>query len=104
MFGQRHAAGIQRHAGRLLTRDWSKYNGASVVFEPKRMTPRQLANCQMAAFREFYSLASMWERLKLWPPQKFAWLINFAINQGFRYYYRRQRRRMPDFRQSARWQ
>jgi len=91
-------------AGRLLTRDWSKYNGASVVFEPKRMTPRQLANCQMAAFREFYSLASMWERLKLWPPQKFAWLINFAINQGFRYYYRRQRRRMPDFRQSARWQ
>jgi radical SAM superfamily enzyme YgiQ (UPF0313 family) len=90
--------------GRLLTRDWSKYNGATVVFQPKRMTPRQLANCQVAAFREFYSWSSMWERLDLWPPQKWAWIVNISINQGFRYYYRRERKRMPDFREAHLWE
>lgn len=30
--------------GRLLTRDWSKYDGAHVVFQPKLMSPRQLKN------------------------------------------------------------
>jgi radical SAM superfamily enzyme YgiQ (UPF0313 family) len=90
--------------GRILTRDWSKYNGATVVFRPKRMTPRQLANCQAAAFREFYSLPSMWERLRLWPPQKWAWIINITINQGFRYYYRREKKQMPDFREAHRWE
>ncbi|MDD4889450.1 MAG: radical SAM protein [Phycisphaerae bacterium] len=90
-------------AGRILTRDWSKYNGATVVFQPKQMTPRQLANCQVAAFREFYSMASMWERLTLLPLQKASWLVNIAISQGFRHYYRRQKKRMPDFRESANW-
>ncbi len=28
--------------GRLLTRDWSKYDGAHAVFQPKLMTPKQL--------------------------------------------------------------
>jgi len=52
-------------AGRILTRDWARYNGASVVFEPRRMSARQLANCQTAAFKEFFSWASLWERLTL---------------------------------------
>jgi len=90
--------------GRILTRDWSKYNGATVVFEPKRMTARQLANCQMAAFREFYAWPSLWERLDLWPPQTWAWIINISINQGFRYYYRREHRPMPDFREAHLWE
>jgi radical SAM superfamily enzyme YgiQ (UPF0313 family) len=89
--------------GRILTRDWAKYNGATAVFQPKRMTPRQLANCQMAAFREFYSWPSMWERLSLWPLQKWAWIINLSINQGFRYFYRWQKKRMPDFREAHLW-
>ncbi|MCX5682941.1 MAG: radical SAM protein, partial [Planctomycetota bacterium] len=89
--------------GRILTRDWSKYNGATVVFQPKNMTARQLSNCQMAAFREFYSWPSMWERLSLWPPQKWAWVINIAINQGFGLYSRRTRKHMPDFRESHLW-
>jgi radical SAM superfamily enzyme YgiQ (UPF0313 family) len=92
-----------RAAGRILTDDWARYNGASVVFQPKQMSPQQLAHCQVAAFGEFYSLASMWNRLTIWPMQKIAWLINIAINQGFRYYFRRTRKRMPDFRESANW-
>jgi len=90
--------------GRILTRDWSKYNGATAVFQPKRMTPQQLANCQMAAFREFYSWPSMRERLSLWPMQTWAWIINLSIHQGLRYYYRRQKKRMPDFRQAHTWE
>lgn len=90
-------------AGRILTRDWGKYNGASVVFKPKKMSAEQLANCQMAAFREFYSWPSMWERISIVPLQKWAWIMNFAINQGFRYYYRRQKKRMPDFREAHLW-
>jgi radical SAM superfamily enzyme YgiQ (UPF0313 family) len=91
-------------AGRILTRDWTKYNGATVVFQPKRMTSRALANCQIAAFREFYSWGSMWQRLTLWPFQKWAWIINISINQGFRYYYWRQKKRMPDFRETHLWE
>lgn len=91
-------------AGRILTRDWSKYNGATVVFKPCHMTERELANCQVAAFREFYSLRSVWERLTVWPLQKWAWLVNLSINQGFRYYYRRTRKHMPDFHEAHLWE
>jgi radical SAM superfamily enzyme YgiQ (UPF0313 family) len=90
-------------AGRILTRDWAKYTGGTVVFQPKRMTSRELANSQVAAFREFYSWRSMWQRLTLWPLQKWTWIINISINQGFRYYYRRQKKRMPDFQESHLW-
>jgi radical SAM superfamily enzyme YgiQ (UPF0313 family) len=90
-------------AGRLLTRDWVKYTGGTVVFQPKQMTPRELANCQVAAFGEFYSWRSMWQRLTLWPLQKWTWIINISINQGFRYYYRRQKKRMPDFQDAPTW-
>lgn len=32
--------------GRLLTKDWSKYDGAHVVFQPKQMTAKQLKDGQ----------------------------------------------------------
>ena len=35
-----------RAAGRLVTEDWDRYNGASVVFEPARMTEDQLRHAQ----------------------------------------------------------
>jgi hypothetical protein len=57
----------------------------------------------MAAFREFYSWPSMWERLTLWPLQKWAWIINFSIHGGLRYYYRRAHKHMPDFREAHLW-
>ncbi len=84
-------------SGRLLTRDWDKYNGASIVFQPKRLTKAQLRHAQMAAFAEFFSFKSAMSRLKLWPLKKRAWLANIAISQGIRYYYRKFDRQIPQF-------
>lgn len=84
--------------GRLRTRDWSRYNGASVVYEPKQMTAKQLRHAQMAAFAEFFSLRSSFRRLRLYPFKKRAWVANLAIWKGIRYYYARRGRQVPSFR------
>ena len=84
--------------GRIRTRDWERYNGASVVFEPKRMTAKQLRHAQMAAFAEFYSLRSAFRRLRIYPVKSRAWLANLAIWKGIRYYYAKKGRQVPMFR------
>ena len=86
--------------GRLLTEDWQKYNGSTVVFQPKRMTVEQLRYAQMAAFCDFYRPGSALARLKLWPIKKYSWLANMAIYWGLYYYYQRHKkgRRLPSFR------
>lgn len=86
-----------RSQGRLLTTDWDKYNGATVVFEPKKMTVNQLRHVQMAAINEFYSPASTFSRLKIFPLKKNAWLANLAIQRGLRYYYSKKNRPLPRF-------
>ncbi len=68
--------------GRIRTYDWERYNGASVVFEPKQMTPKELRHAQMAAFAEFYSPRSAFRRLQLWPLKLRAWVANVACWQG----------------------
>jgi radical SAM superfamily enzyme YgiQ (UPF0313 family) len=50
--------------GRILTRDWSKYNGKKdVVFQPALMSPRELLMGMEWAARQFYSLPSILERM-----------------------------------------
>ena len=50
--------------GRILTRDWSKYNGKKdVVFQPALMSPRELLMGMEWAARKFYSLSSIFERM-----------------------------------------
>jgi len=41
--------------GRLLTRDWSKYNGANVVFAPLHESPESLCDRYLALWHWFYS-------------------------------------------------
>ncbi|HLZ54564.1 MAG TPA: radical SAM protein, partial [Verrucomicrobiae bacterium] len=49
---------------RILTRDWSKYNGKKdVVFQPALMSPRELLMGMEWAARQFYSLGSIIERM-----------------------------------------
>ena len=41
--------------GRILHRDWSRYNDANVVFRPARLTPDQLRAGYLRLWREFYA-------------------------------------------------
>jgi radical SAM superfamily enzyme YgiQ (UPF0313 family) len=81
--------------GRLLTKDWSKYNGANVVFQPKNMTAEELHLCQIAAFGDFYSLGAISRRLGFFPFKKWSWIANLAIWQAIRYYYRKRKKHLP---------
>jgi hypothetical protein len=46
--------------GRILTRDWSFYDGAHVVFSPKNFTPDRLDEKYWDSFRRFLSLKKAW--------------------------------------------
>jgi radical SAM superfamily enzyme YgiQ (UPF0313 family) len=48
--------------GRLLHRDWEKYDTAHVVFKPKQMTPEELLQGYDWLYRRLFSHASIWRR------------------------------------------
>lgn len=48
--------------GRLLHRDWSKYDTAHVVFQPRRMSPEQLEEGYAWCYRHLFSHRSIWKR------------------------------------------
>jgi len=52
-----------KEEGRILTEDWSKYDMATVVFRPKRMTREELQEGFWKVNRSFYSIPSMFKRL-----------------------------------------
>jgi len=52
-----------KEENRLLTEDWSKYDMATVVFHPKKMTVGQLQEGFWKVNRSFYSLPSMGKRI-----------------------------------------
>jgi radical SAM superfamily enzyme YgiQ (UPF0313 family) len=83
--------------GRLLTRDWTKYNGATVCYRPRRMTELELRHAQMCAFHEFYAMPSAIRRLRVWPFKKLSWMANLAIQRGLSYYYSKKGRPLPRF-------
>ena len=86
-----------RKEGRLLTTDWDKYNGATVVYQPTDMSVLQLRHAQLAAFNEFYSPRSAFRRLGIWPIKRNSWLANMAIYRGLTYYYSKKGRPLPNF-------
>lgn len=50
--------------GRILTRDWSKYDGKkNVVFQPAQMSPHELLMGMEWAARQFYSVPSIIKRM-----------------------------------------
>ena len=70
--------------GRILTRDWRRYNSRSdVVFQPKRMSAAQLLAGFRSANERFYSLPSLLRRLSRSPVQ-----IGWALPLNLAYTYR----------------
>jgi radical SAM superfamily enzyme YgiQ (UPF0313 family) len=77
--------------GRILTRDWSKYNQVDVVFQPKNMTVEELYNGAKKVAKEFYSpknLISNISRIAI-ITKKFYGIIPLATSFSFRRYYKR---------------
>lgn len=67
---------------RLLTKDWSYYNGKThVAFLPKKMTPKELYEGYLWFRKKFYSLPSFIRRMR---SSKVRVLHNFLINLGYR--------------------
>lgn len=67
--------------GRILTRDWSKYNGKKdVVFQPAQMSPDELLMGMEWAARQFYSVPSIIERM--WKSKTGLWW-NIVRNVGY---------------------
>ncbi|MBL9136236.1 MAG: B12-binding domain-containing radical SAM protein [Verrucomicrobiales bacterium] len=66
---------------RLLTEDWSLYDGARVVYRPKQMSPDQLLEGYHAALKELYRLPSIFGRL--WGNGSYKNFF-YPMNFGFR--------------------
>jgi radical SAM superfamily enzyme YgiQ (UPF0313 family) len=69
--------------GRILTEDWSLYDGQHVVFQPAKMSVEELTAGTEMAWKYTYSFSGMMKRL--------AWsnrepLISLAANFGYRFY------------------
>jgi radical SAM superfamily enzyme YgiQ (UPF0313 family) len=68
--------------GRLITEDWSYYNGkTSVAFQPKNMSDKELYEGYMWFRKNFYSLKSFVKRMKASRANIF---YNFIINLGYK--------------------
>lgn len=48
--------------GRILTRDWSRYDTAHVVFRPRHMEPEELERGYAWIYQRLYSPSSIWAR------------------------------------------
>lgn len=67
---------------RLLTEDWSFYNGKTrVAFNPKNMSPEELYEGYIWFRKNFYSMRSFIKRMKI---SKTSVIYNFIINLGYR--------------------
>jgi len=91
-----------KQEGRILTEDWSKYDMATVVFRPKRMTVDELQEGFWKVNRSFYSISSMGKRifhplylrrsLIIFGPMNFGlWL---AVKKAERYFKKKFRGRV----------
>ena len=71
--------------GRLLSRDWSTYDGSHVVYRPKTFTPEQLLEGYLRTWQQAYSVPTICRRLwgtTAW--KSFFYPMNFGFRQSVR--------------------
>jgi radical SAM superfamily enzyme YgiQ (UPF0313 family) len=68
--------------GRLLHRDWSRYNHSEVVFRPKLMSPEQLYQGWLEARKQAYSWPSILSRVWENPGRRFTNLAYNILRKG----------------------
>lgn len=69
--------------GRILTDNWSLYDGQHVVFEPKQMTADELLHNTGRAWRKTYSYSSIFKRLA---GARIQLPVAIPANFGYRFY------------------
>jgi len=72
-----------KEEGRIITTNWSKYNCQNVVFEPKKMTVKELEDGLEYAWRECYKIKNIIKRLSN-SRTRLLWMI--VANLGYRFY------------------
>jgi len=77
--------------GRILTKDWSKYNQVDVVFQPKQMSPKELLQGARKVAKEFYSWPNIIKRNVriISTVKRLGAVLPAASNYTFRRYYQR---------------
>ena len=66
--------------GRLLHRDWSRYDRQNIVFRPLQFTPEKLQEWIFWSYRQTYNLRSVWRRR----PASFQHMsLYLALNFGY---------------------
>lgn len=68
---------------RIIDHDWAMYDVEHVVFQPRKMTPQELHDGTIRAWRETYSNAAIHQRLK--PYRHSPWL-SIPLNMGYKGY------------------
>ncbi|MBQ8039387.1 MAG: B12-binding domain-containing radical SAM protein [Lachnospiraceae bacterium] len=72
--------------GRLLTKDWSKYNQHQSVYKPTHMSPQRLEEIYRQVWKETYSFKNMFIRFKNLPNRTLKEkLVCMGANLGFKY-------------------
>jgi radical SAM superfamily enzyme YgiQ (UPF0313 family) len=67
--------------GRIFDTDWSHYNTAHVVYQPKHMTPEELYNGYRWLYNKFYSIPNIYRRMPRSTRLKIPYLL---FNLGYR--------------------
>ena len=77
--------------GRILTRDWSRYNQVDVVFQPKNMTVDELIEGTRKVAKEFYSPLSIINKISqiMRITKRLGGVIPAGTTLSFRRYYKR---------------
>jgi radical SAM superfamily enzyme YgiQ (UPF0313 family) len=71
--------------GRILHRDWSKYDRQNIVFQPRHFTPESLQDQIFWAYRQTYNLRSLWQRRPFSFQHMSLYLaLNFGYMKGVR--------------------
>lgn len=69
--------------GRILTRDWERYDGQHVVFQPRQMSVRELQEGHERAWKAVYSRRAIVRRLG---HSRTQLPISIMANMGYRFY------------------
>ena len=69
--------------GRILTKNWELYDAQHVVFQPAKMSVKELQNGVETAWKHAYSFRSIARRVRHSPA---PWAVKLGTNLGYRFY------------------